>query len=55
MCLKHPMFKEVLKLKLDIGGQSEKNKFLKIIETWIHKSGIASKLVYNEDVINSLL
>ena len=49
------MFKEVLKLKLDIGGQSEKNKFLKIIGTWIHKSGIASKLVYNEDVINSLL
>ena len=44
MCLKHPMFKEVLKLKLDIGGQSEKNKFLKIIETWIHKSGIARSI-----------
>lgn len=50
MCTKHPMYKTELKRKLEI-GTNPSNTSLNLIEVWVHKSGIASKLVYNEDVI----
>jgi hypothetical protein len=50
MCSKHPAYKAELKKQLEVGINNS-NKYLRIIEIWVYKSGMASKLVYNDDVL----
>lgn len=48
---KYPLYKAELKKKLEI-PINPTNKYMRMLEVWIYKSGMATKLVYNEDVTN---